>query len=152
MSDHHDPHAGPHSGQGAVPSPANHKESRTEVMGVSKPGKPGLITGAADDSGAGAGFEAVLAAAAYDGIGGLAPPADLSRLARAVLRNPVRPARSLAGLALRLGAIGWGSAAAGPAGEGLDRRFADPAWTDNPLLNRIAFELPRLLRHDPGHA
>ena len=107
-------------------------------MEVSKPGKPGLITGAADDSGAGAGFEAVLAAAAYDGIGALAPPADLSRLARAVLRNPVPPARSLAGLALRLGAIGWGSAAAGPAGEGLDRRFADPAWAGNPVLNRIA--------------
>ena len=75
-------------------------------MEVSKPGKPGLITGAADDSGAGAGFEAVLAAAAYDGIGALAPPADLSRLAGAVLRNPVPPARSLAGLALRLGAGG----------------------------------------------
>ena len=61
-------------------------------MEVSKPGKPGLITGAADDSGAGAGFEAVLAAAAYDGIGALAPQADLSRLAGAVLRNPVPPA------------------------------------------------------------
>ena len=34
-------------------------------MEVSKPGKPGLITGAADDSGAGAGFEAVLGVASY---------------------------------------------------------------------------------------
>ena len=118
-------------------------------MEVSKPGKPGLITGAADDSGAGAGFEAVLAAAAYDGIGVLAPSADLSRLARAVLRNPVPPARSLAGLALRLGAIGWGSAAAG---EGLDRRFADPAWAWQPAAEPDRVELPRLLRHDPRHA
>ena len=62
-------------------------------MEVSKPGKPGLITGAVDDSGAGAGFEAVLAAAAYDGIGALAPPVRTSEhLARAVLRNPVPPA------------------------------------------------------------
>ena len=32
----------------------------------------------------------------------------------------------------------WGSGAASTAGEGLDRRFADPAWVGNPLLNRIA--------------
>ena len=37
------------------------------------------------DSGAGAGFEAVLAAAAYDGIGALASSANPRRLARAVL-------------------------------------------------------------------
>ena len=106
-------------------------------MEGSMQGKAGPITGAAGDSGAGAGFEAVLAAA-YDGIGGLAPPAELRRLARAVLRNPVPPARSLTNLALRLGAIGWGFAAADTAGEGLDRRFADPAWAGNPLLNRMA--------------
>ena len=41
----------------------------------------------------------MLAAAAYDGIGGLAPPAELRRLAWAVLRNPVPPARSLVDLA-----------------------------------------------------
>ena len=55
-----------------------------------------------------------------------------------MLRNPVPPARRLAGLAARVGAIGWGSGAASTAGAGLDRRFADPAWAGNPLLNRIA--------------
>jgi hypothetical protein len=44
------------------------------------PAGSGTGGGPLADSGAGAGFEAVLAAAAYDGIGGLAPPADLRRL------------------------------------------------------------------------
>ena len=50
----------------------------------SRPAPAGSGTGGGDplaDSGAGAGFEAVLAAAAYHGIGGLAPPAELRRLA-----------------------------------------------------------------------
>ena len=60
----------------------------------SRPARAGSATGGDPlaDSSAGAGFEAVLAAAAYDGIGGLAPSGDLRRLAWAVLRNPVPPA------------------------------------------------------------
>jgi hypothetical protein len=49
----------------------------------SRPAPAGSGTGGGGplaDSGAGAGFEAVLAAAAYDGIGALAPPAELRRL------------------------------------------------------------------------
>jgi hypothetical protein len=48
----------------------------------SRPAPAGSGTGGGPlaDSGAGAGFEAVLAAAAYDGIGGPAPLADLRRL------------------------------------------------------------------------
>ena len=68
------------------------------------------------------------------GIDGQAPPAKLRRLAWAVLRNPAPPARSPVDLARRPGGIGRGSGA----GAGLDRRFPDPAWVGNPLLNRIA--------------
>ena len=105
----------------------------------SRPARAGAATGSDPlaDSGAGAGFEAVLAAAAYQGIEGLAPPPELRRLAGAVLRNPVPPGRSLVDLARRLGTIMRGSAAV-RAGGGLDRRFADPAWESNPVLNRIA--------------
>ena len=102
------------------------------------------------DSGAGAGFEAVLAAAAYQGIEGLAPPPELRRLAGAVLRNPVPPGRSLVDLARRLGAIMRGSAAV-PAGGGLDRRFADPCLGIQPGPEPDRVELPRLQRHDRGH-
>ena len=89
------------------------------------------------DSGAGAGFEAVLAAVA-NGIASLAPPAELRRLTGAILRNPVPPARRLAELALRLGGLALSSGTASTAADALDRRFADPAWVENPYLNRLA--------------
>ena len=87
------------------------------------------------DSGAGAGFEAVLAATALDGIGGLLPPAELRRAAWAMLRHPKPVARQLTHLAARLGGIGRGTKE--QPGR-LDRRFADPAWAENPILSRLA--------------
>jgi polyhydroxyalkanoate synthase len=90
------------------------------------------------DSPAGAGFEAVLANAAFGGFGGLGglfPPAELGRLAKAVLRRPKPVARRVADLAARLEHVGIGVDEQ-PGAQ--DRRFADRAWSANPVLQRLA--------------
>ncbi|WP_158296659.1 PHA/PHB synthase family protein [Nocardioides albidus] len=83
---------------------------------------------------AGAGFEAVVTAAASRGLGGLLPPEELRTLARALAGDPSVALDRLSALmaehadiASRKGDVG-----------GLDARFADPAWHDNPLLNMVA--------------
>ena len=84
---------------------------------------------------AGAGFEAVLADAAVGGFGGLLPSAELGRLARAMVRRPKPVARRVVDLAARLGQVGIGV----PEQPGArDRRFADPGWAGNPVLQRLA--------------
>src|ERR1700751_4744922 len=84
---------------------------------------------------AGAGFEAVLANAAFGGIGGRPPPAELGRLAKAVVRSPKPVARRVVDLAARLGHVGIGVEDQPGA---RDRRFADRAWAGNPVLQRLA--------------
>jgi polyhydroxyalkanoate synthase len=87
------------------------------------------------NSRAGAGFEAVLANAAVGGFGGLCPSAELVRLAQAMVRRPKPVARRVVDLAARLGQVGIGV----PEQPGArDRRFADPAWAGNPVLQRLA--------------
>ena len=56
--------------------------------------------------GGGAGFEAVLAAAAYRGISRVLPSPDLARMAWALARDPRVPARHLMDLA-----VGWARSA-----------------------------------------
>jgi polyhydroxyalkanoate synthase len=87
------------------------------------------------DSAAGAGFEAVLAAAASHGIGGLLPTRELGRLVSSLVRDPAIARRRLGSLAADAVSIARGmpSDAAEP-----DRRFTDRAWRDNALLNRLA--------------
>src|ERR1700684_149804 len=86
------------------------------------------------NSRAGAGFEAVLANAAFDGFGGLFPSAELGRLAKAMVRRPKPVARRVFDLAARLGQVGIGV----PDQPGArDRRFADRAWEGNPVLQRL---------------
>ena len=84
---------------------------------------------------AGAGFEAVLANAAFGGFGGLLPSAELGRLAKAVVRSPKPVARRVVDLAARLGHVGIGVEDQPGA---RDRRFADRAWAGNPVLQRLA--------------
>jgi polyhydroxyalkanoate synthase subunit PhaC len=87
------------------------------------------------NSRAGAGFEAVLANAAVGGFGGLFPSAELGRLAQAVMRRPRPVARRVVDLAARLGQVAIGV----PEQPGArDRRFADPGWAGNPVLQRLA--------------
>ena len=84
---------------------------------------------------ASAGFEAVMANAAFGGFGGLLPSAELGRLAKAVVRSPKPVARHVVDLAARLGHVGIGVEDQPGA---RDRRFADRAWAGNPVLQRLA--------------
>jgi polyhydroxyalkanoate synthase subunit PhaC len=65
----------------------------------------------------------------------LRPDSSLLRLAAGLARRPDLVGRQAALLAAELGRIAAGrsAVAAGPR----DRRFADPAWTGNPVLRRI---------------
>ncbi len=91
------------------------------------------------------GAEAVSVAAPMEtllsraGMGPLArwlPGREGLRFAAALARDPVPVARTLAGTAAELGRVVVGSSEVAPGPK--DRRFADPAWTGNPLLRRIA--------------
>jgi len=64
----------------------------------------------------------------------LRPDSSLLRLAAGLARRPEFTVRQAAQLGAELGrvAAGRSTVAAGPK----DRRFADPAWTDNPVLRR----------------
>jgi polyhydroxyalkanoate synthase subunit PhaC len=65
----------------------------------------------------------------------LRPDSSVLRLAARLARRPEFVGRQAAELAAELGriAVGRSAVAAGPR----DRRFADPAWTGNPVLRRI---------------
>ena len=65
----------------------------------------------------------------------LRPDSSLLRLAAGLARRPELVGRQAALLATELGRIAAGrsAVAAGPR----DRRFADPAWTGNPVLRRV---------------
>jgi len=56
------------------------------------------------------------------------------RFARALASRPRRVASRVAGLAGELGRVAVGTSTVAPSKR--DRRFADPAWTQNPLLRR----------------
>src|ERR1700758_5803607 len=64
-----------------------------------------------------------------------APDASTAKFAVALARRPVTTARRLGSLAAELARIGVGTSVLAPPKR--DRRFADPAWTENPLLRRI---------------
>jgi polyhydroxyalkanoate synthase subunit PhaC len=65
----------------------------------------------------------------------LLPGASGLRFLGALARRPERVATRLAGLAGELGRIVVGASEAAPSSR--DRRFTDPAWTQNPVLRRI---------------
>ena len=62
------------------------------------------------------------------------PDRSMLRLAAALARKPQLTGGTMALLAMELGKVVSGSSAITP--HRRDRRFADPAWTENPLLRR----------------
>jgi polyhydroxyalkanoate synthase subunit PhaC len=80
-------------------------------------------------------LDALLIDAALGPARRFAPDASTARFAAALARRPGVAARRAGGLLAELARIGAGTSALAPSKR--DRRFADPAWTDNPLLRRV---------------
>ncbi|UOY00867.1 PHA/PHB synthase family protein [Blastococcus sp. PRF04-17] len=81
------------------------------------------------------GLDMVLVDAARGPLRRLIPPADTAlRLGSSLVRRPGTVARRTGELARELGRITVGSSELAPSPK--DKRFADPAWTGNPLLRR----------------
>ncbi len=80
-------------------------------------------------------LDALLVEAALGTFRRFAPDLSAARLAAALARQPRTAARRMNSLAVELAGIGAGTSTVAP--DRRDRRFADPAWTQNPLLRRI---------------
>ena len=80
-------------------------------------------------------LDALLVDAALGTFRRFAPDLSAARFAAALARQPRTTARRMSSLAVQLAGIGAGTSAVAPAKR--DRRFADPAWMENPLLRRI---------------
>jgi polyhydroxyalkanoate synthase len=80
-------------------------------------------------------LDALLVDAALGPVRRFAPDASTARFALHLARRPLTTGRRLAGLAAELARIGIGTSTVAPSKR--DRRFADPAWTENPLLRRL---------------
>jgi polyhydroxyalkanoate synthase subunit PhaC len=80
-------------------------------------------------------LDALLVDAALSPLRRFAPDPSTAKLVTALARRPGTTSRRMNSLAAELGRIAVGtSVVAAPT---RDRRFADPAWTENPLLRRI---------------
>jgi polyhydroxyalkanoate synthase subunit PhaC len=80
-------------------------------------------------------LDALLVDAALGTYRRFAPDMSAAKLAVALARRPRATGRRMGGLAAELVRIGAGTSSLAPATR--DRRFADPAWTQNPVLRRI---------------
>ena len=80
-------------------------------------------------------LDALLVDAALGPLRQLAPGPSTAMFAVGLARRPLTTARRLGSLAAELARIGVGTSALAPPKR--DRRFTDPAWTENPLLRRI---------------
>ena len=80
-------------------------------------------------------LDALLIDAALGPVRRFAPDASTAKLAAALVRRPRTTARRLGSLAAETGRIAIGSSTYSPSTR--DRRFADEAWTQNPLLRRL---------------
>ena len=80
-------------------------------------------------------LDALLVEAALGPLRRFAPDRSTARFAFHLARRPLTTGRRLAGLATELARIGVGTSTVAPSKR--DRRFNDPAWTENPLLRRI---------------
>jgi poly[(R)-3-hydroxyalkanoate] polymerase subunit PhaC len=100
-------------------------------------GAPAADGGAAADQLAdqAAPLDALLVDAALGTFRRFIPDLSAAKLAAALARRPGTTSRRLSSLAVELAGIGAGTSTVAPAKR--DRRFADPAWTGNPLLRRI---------------
>jgi polyhydroxyalkanoate synthase len=80
-------------------------------------------------------LDALLVDAALGPLRRFAPDASTVKFAASLARRPVTVGRRLGDLAAELARIAAGTSVLAPPKR--DRRFADPAWTANPLLHRI---------------
>jgi poly[(R)-3-hydroxyalkanoate] polymerase subunit PhaC len=80
-------------------------------------------------------LDALLVEAALGPLRRFAPNASTVRFAAGLARRPLTVSRRAGGLAAELTRIAVGTSVVAPPKR--DRRFADPAWTENPLLRRI---------------
>ncbi|HEU4399328.1 MAG TPA: alpha/beta fold hydrolase, partial [Actinomycetota bacterium] len=80
-------------------------------------------------------LDSLLVEAALGPLRRLAPDGSTARFALHLARRPRTTARRLGGLAVELARIGAGTSTVAPSKR--DRRFTDPAWTENPLLRRV---------------
>ncbi len=79
-------------------------------------------------------LDALLVDAALGPVRRLAPNSSTVRFAARLAGRPVTTGRRLGGLAADLARVVVGTSTVAPSTR--DRRFADPAWTQNPLLRR----------------
>jgi len=80
-------------------------------------------------------LDALLVDAALGTARRFAPDASAAKFAAGLARRPRTTGRRLGSLVAELARIGAGTSALTPAKR--DRRFADPAWTENALLRRL---------------
>jgi polyhydroxyalkanoate synthase len=80
-------------------------------------------------------LDALLVDAALGTFRRFAPDLPAARFAAALARRPGTTARRMNSLAVELAGIAAGTSTATPTKR--DRRFADRAWTQNPVLRRI---------------
>src|SRR4029450_12581918 len=80
-------------------------------------------------------LDALLVDAALGPMRRLAPNSSTVRFAARLARHPVATGRRLGSLAGGLARVGVGTSTVAPSNR--DRRFADPAWSQNPLLHRV---------------
>ena len=105
-----------------------HAASRGRQLSEQEP------TWAQDAVDAAGGLDLLLTDAALGVMRRLRPDSSLLRLAAGLARRPRLVGRQAAQLGAELGRIAAGRSALAPPPR--DRRFADPAWTGNPLLRR----------------
>ena len=109
--------AGPGRAGGSVP------------LGEQIPGAP------AEPADAAAYLDLLLADASLGMLRKFLPGRSMARFGLGLARSPGTVARRVAGLAGDLGSIAVGRSTLAPSAR--DRRFADPAWTANPVLRRL---------------
>ena len=80
-------------------------------------------------------LDVLLTDAALGSVRRFAPDSSTGRLAGALVRRPLTTARRLGALGAEAAHIAVGTSTGAPSTR--DRRFADPAWTENPLLRRL---------------
>jgi polyhydroxyalkanoate synthase len=80
-------------------------------------------------------LDALLVDAALGPLRRLLPDLSTARLVRRLVTRPATTSRRVSALATEYARIGAGRSQIAP--QPRDRRFADPAWTENPLLRRV---------------
>jgi polyhydroxyalkanoate synthase subunit PhaC len=98
-------------------------------------GQAGARASAAEAAEAAAALDLVLAGAALGPLRRFLPGGAGVRFAAALARRPHRLARHATAVAGELARVGLGRSTLTPLPR--DRRFADPAWSSNPLLRRL---------------